>query len=737
MSERFSDQFDFHNCEDEPIRTPGAIQSHGSIILLDARSLQVTGFSDNAAAEIERALGQPVEAWSADQSPLADLLAPLKAAMKTAADWPIRYAVGTGNQSWQVTVSARGRRLLLELEHGTRKVDTTVGDLAYLITRVKAASTVEELVQTAVTAVRSITGYDRVMVYRFAEDWHGEVIAESLASGVTGFLGLHFPATDIPAQARALYLENEIRMIANVDDATVPVCSLSSLAEDANPDLSDCSLRAVSPIHLKYLRNMGVAASMSISLVRDGKLWGLIACHHRTPRYVSVDARLSAKLVGDVLSLCLRLVEDSDRMKIRLRHNLRQAELVEKFVHSDELVPTLERYGDELRRLYDSEGFAVVNDQQVHTAGQCPPPADLLRLANHVRGVMQAGNQPVFSCSSWATPLFEAQADTAAGVLVLAPGSDYRTLVLWLRPEAPEQVVWAGKADKMPDDPLNPRASFARWSEQKRGVARAWKDWELQAAEDLLTSLQKLALRQLERLQRLSENLARSNKDLEDFAFIASHDLQEPLRKIEAFSSMIEEELAEETVDRTLLSDYLTRITSASDRLRSLVSDLLTYSRVGRLDYEDSECDWREILDKAIELLELPEKQRTTIEVVGEFPLSRSSPVLLRMVFQNLLSNALKYADEERTNHITVSGSGSSVQGWEISVADTGIGFDPDMAEAVFKPFLRLNSKSRYPGSGIGLAIVRKAAQRLGATVTAWSKPGEGSRFTVQLPPQA
>lgn len=735
MSERFSDQFDFRNCEDEPIRTPGAIQSHGAVLLLEAQTLRVTGFSNNAGTEIERALGQPVTAWDTDQPPLATLLEPLHSAVKQGLGWPVRYSVGSGERRWQVTVSARGHRLLLELEHGSRKVDTTVGDLAYLITRVKAASSVEELVQTAVTAVRSITGYDRVMVYRFAEDWHGEVIAENLAPGMTGFLGLHFPATDIPAQARALYLENEIRMIADVDDVTVPISSLSTLAEDANPDLSDCSLRAVSPIHLQYLRNMGVAASMSISLVRDGKLWGLIACHHRTPRYVSVDARLSAKLVGDVLSLCLRLVEDSDRMKTRLRHNLRQAELVEKFVHSDELVPTLVRHGDELRRLYQSEGFAVVADQAVHTEGACPEPAEVLMIANHVRGIMQAGNQPVFSCSSWSETLFEGQADTAAGALVLAPGPDYRTLVMWLRPEAPEQVTWAGKADKAPDDPLNPRASFERWSEQKRGVARAWQDWELQAAEDLLSSLQKLALRQLERLQRLSENLARSNKDLEDFAFIASHDLQEPLRKIEAFSSMIEEELQEDTIDREALGDYLSRITSASDRLRSLVSDLLTYSRVGRLDYDYSDCDWREVLEKVIDLLDVPEKKQTPIDVQGDFPVSRTSPVLLRMVFQNLLSNALKYADAERRNRIVVTAGGAAESGWEISVRDNGIGFDPEMAEAVFKPFLRLNSKSRYPGSGIGLAIVRKAAQRLGATVTARSRPGEGSVFTIKLPP--
>ncbi|WP_336367513.1 ATP-binding protein [Marinobacter sp. C2H3] len=744
MTERFSDQFDFNRCEDEPIRTPGAIQSHGAVLLLDEHSLALTGFSENAAAVLEQITGQPqpsAQAWRADAEPLAPLLAPLKQALdaKAAPAFPLRYPLAGGRRPWQATVTRRAGRLLLELEAGLRAgggaVDTTVADLAQLIGQVKAARSVSELVQTAAAAVRSITGYDRVMVYRFAEDWHGEVVAESSAEGMVRFLGLHFPAGDIPAQARALYLENEIRMIADVDAPVVPIISVSTLARDTQPDLSDCALRAVSPIHLQYLRNMNVAASMSISLIRDGRLWGLIACHHRKPRYLPVDARLAARLVGDVLSMCLRLVEDSDVMKARLRHNLRQTELLQRFVQSDELVPSLVANGEELRQLFGASGFAVVDGNRVHSTGDAPDATDLLVLARGLRREMETQGQVLWSTSECRTEWFEGQASQAAGLLALAPASDDRVLVVWTRAEAPEQITWAGRADKLPDDPLNPRASFERWSELSRGKARPWTNWELEAAEGMLSALQKLALRQLERLQRLSENLARSNKDLEDFAFIASHDLQEPLRKIEAFSSMITEELDAPKPDTDLLRDYLSRITGASSRLRHLVSDLLTYSRVGRLDYEQAECDWAEVLGKTVDLLDVRTAYvdaRVTIR--GEFPVTRSAPVLLRMVFQNLLSNALKYGDAERLNEITVEGRKLSDGSYDIRVSDTGIGFDPEMSEAIFKPFLRLNSKSRYPGSGIGLAIVRKAASRLGATVTASSVPDQGSEFRVLVP---
>ncbi|MEC7816440.1 MAG: ATP-binding protein [Pseudomonadota bacterium] len=735
MAERFSDQFDFQRCEDEPIRTPGAIQSHGAVVLLDAESYAVTGYSDNAADMITRATGLPVGNWSSDSEPLSSLVLPIKEAIRNGAAWPLRQTHFRGTRLWQTTVSKRGRRLILELETGRRQVDTTVGDLAQLIAQVKSARSINELVQTASVAVRSITGFDRVMVYKFAEDWHGEVIAESLASDMPGYLGLHFPASDIPAQARALYLENEIRMIADVDAPIIPITSLSTLAEDTNPDLSDCSLRAVSPIHLQYLRNMGVAASMSISLVRDNKLWGLIACHHREPRYITVDARLAAKLVGDVLSMCLRLVEDSDLMKARLRQNLRQTAMIERFVQSDELAPALAQNAEDLRQLFRATGFAVVDGQRVYRSGQCPDDADLLTLAGVVRAEMQSNLRQIHAQSSWPAPLFDGHLQQAAGLLAMAPSADYEVMALWLRAEEPEEITWAGAIQKVEDDPLNPRASFERWSEQRRGKARAWTSWELDAAEDLHSALQKVALRQLERLQTLSENLARSNQDLEDFAFIASHDLQEPLRKIEAFSSMIDEELEEKTPDTETVRDYLHRITSASGRLRALVGDLLTYSRVGRLEYDDSECDWQSLIRKSADLLGVEDRTDASIEIAGTFPVTRSSPVLLRMVFQNLLSNALKYSDPARHNTIRVTGEQDAGGRWNIRVQDAGIGFDPEMSEAIFKPFLRLNSKSHYPGSGIGLAIVRKAASRLGARVSATSEPGQGSEFRLILDP--
>lgn len=742
MTSHFSDGFDFTNCEDEPIRTPGAIQPHGFVILLEEKSLSVCGFSSNADKFLHTAFEQ---SSSASQDARPKLPAPLIEALRNKLSqakgvWPLSFTL----EKLQFSVSRRNGRLMLCGEPEDSTATTTVEDLTALVAEVKAARSVDELLSTAVTAVRSITGYDRVMVYRFAEDWHGEVLAESRSSDMTSYLGLHFPATDIPAQARALYLENEIRMIVDVDAGTVPIESLSESPVDTNPDLTDCTLRAVSPIHLQYLRNMGVGASMSISLIRDGRLWGLVACHHREPRYVSMGARLSAKLVGDVLSLCLRLVEDTEIMEQRLRRQIYHNRVVEQCLKSDELVPTISKASQEFLKLFDADGFAIVNQGHVVSTGEAPGDEQLLILANHVGKEMKTGQQSVVAWHRCDTELFAGQGRLAAGVLALAPSPDFDVLCLWTRKEDPLTIEWAGKEEKQPDDPLTPRASFAQWSEQLRGVARKWKPWELEAADELLVALQKLALRQMERLQQLSDNLARSNRDLEDFAFIASHDLQEPLRKIEAFACMVGEELEQQPADMELIHDYLARVSNASVRLRTLVSDLLTYSRVAKMDYGSEECDWKQTIAKCIDLLEQQANYSSyTITMAGEFPVTRSSPVLLRMIFQNLLSNALKYGDDARPNEIKVTGiapdavessDGEGNQAWLVTISDTGMGFDPAKAEDIFMPFLRLKSRTSRPGSGIGLAIVQKAAERLGVLVSATSVPGQGSTFSVNVP---
>ncbi|MDX1635161.1 MAG: ATP-binding protein [Marinobacter sp.] len=733
MASRFSDRFDFENCEDEPIRTPGGIQSFGALRLLDADSFCLLLESDNAGQLFQQAFA------GLECDPSSGLPESFHRHLKHQSDsgksvWPQRHFSPATEGGWHLTVHREGSHLLVELEPSDQIRPTAVTDLAALIQQVKSARTVEELMTTAADAVRGITGFDRTLVYRFAEDWHGEVVAESRDPTMTSFLGLHFPASDIPAQARQLYVENEIRLIADVEGDVVPLRAHDRRGP-ANPDLSVCSLRAVSPIHLQYLRNMGVRASMSISVIRDGRLWGLIACHHRSPRHVSVDARLAAKLVGDVLSLCLRLVEDSDAMRARLRHSLYQREILEAFLQSDELTSSLMAKANPLRRLFNASGFAVVERERVMGDGHLPGNADVLKLASWVRKQMGAHNLGLYHCNGWPEPVFPNQAETAAGVLALSPTSDHSVVVLWLRMEEPREIVWAGQHELVSGDPLNPRHSFEQWSQQRRGVARPWADWELDAAEEMLVALQKLCLRQLERLQRIAVNLERSNRDLEDFAFIASHDLQEPLRKIEALSSLILEELEQPDFDRVEVQGYVGRVSGAAARLRALVGDLLTYSRVGRLDYQVAECDWRDIIGRTIELLDTEiASAGAEVRLSGDFPVSRASPVLLRMVFQNLISNAVKYRNPDGPRPL-VDVVSNQVEGvWRVDVIDNGIGFDPEKSEAIFKPFHRLHSKSRYPGSGIGLAIVRKAAERIGARVTASSSPGTGSCFSVIFP---
>ena len=289
-------QPDVSTCDVEPIHIPGAIQPHGVLVALDVTTFEILQVSANAttffgvtpAEVLRRPLASLLGAGA------EDALAGVRLARSTAGE-PFAITVGG------VRLDARAHRYqgiaILEIERHDDSAASSDGALRSALARLQRSNSVIELCKIAVDAVRALTGFDRILLYRFDDEGHGDVIEESLAEGVDSYLGLRFPASDIPRQAREMYLLNWLRLIP--DSSYVPVSLVPAQRPDTGTplDLSFATLRSVSPVHLEYLRNMGVGASMSISLVRAEMLWGLIACHHRSPRHVSLGARAACEVI--------------------------------------------------------------------------------------------------------------------------------------------------------------------------------------------------------------------------------------------------------------------------------------------------------------------------------------------------------------------------------------------------------------------------------------------------------
>ncbi len=513
---------DLTNCDREPIHIPGSIQPHGALIVLDPGNLKVI----QVAGDTGRLLGlTPDEllghGLKARIGPAA--LERLRAfsAQDIATPRPL-FAFETGvkyrGQPLEAFVHMSGGTLVIELEPCHSEPLVNPAAIAQgMIMRVHDEADLPGFFQTVANEVRGATGFDRVMVYQFQKDESGEVIAEAKADDLEPYLGLHYPATDIPKPARELFLRNWTRLIPNVHSTAAPITPALNPITGKPLDLTFGVLRAVSPIHLEYLSNMGVAASMSLSLVVEGKLWGLIACHHYKPHHLRQTLRSVCDLFAQMISLQLQEKLAAKALSDRLRMKRIHAELVEAMVRENDLGEALIRRHPNLIDYIPAEGVAVLCHGRVTRLGRTPTDEQLCDLVGWLKVSIRDGMFMTDCLPEHYAPAKD-YADVASGIIVLSASRSPQDYVFWFRPEVLSTVTWAGnpaKAVETGEDGirLSPRKSFAAWTETVRGRSPPWNDRTAEAARDLLISMLDVVVRHMDQVMREREQ-ARGQQDL-------------------------------------------------------------------------------------------------------------------------------------------------------------------------------------------------------------------------------
>ncbi len=490
---------DLTNCDREPIHIPGAIQPHGILLTVTEPDLVVRQASDNVVAQ----LGRPLEAVLGE--PLASVVGPggargagARAAAPGGGPRGVTRGVVAddgGTRAHQLRVHRSGGLVVAELEPRAAGVDATafVHQVSQAMIAMHGARGVLDVCDRAAAEVKQLTGYDRVMIYRFDDDGHGEVIAEARELELAPFLGHHYPATDIPRQARALYLRQALRLIVDVDYVPSAIVPEDDPLSGQPLDLGLATLRSVSPIHLQYLRNMGVTGTMVISLTRGGELWGLIACHHYFPHYVDHSVRAACQFIGEMLSLQFTREEASDDTRDREALREVRTELLGRVRLAPTLSAALRDGADRLLDLCAADGVAILLEGERVVFGDVAEVATEQRI---LAELPRAG--PVAMSDRLPGELAGLDRETGlCGALALELPRGVGRHIVWYRREWRHEVTWGGDpSDSLAPDlssrdakDLSPRRSFEAWSQAVVGRSRPWRAVEIEAATELVSSL--------------------------------------------------------------------------------------------------------------------------------------------------------------------------------------------------------------------------------------------------------
>ncbi|MEH3112653.1 ATP-binding protein [Pedobacter terrae] len=726
---------DLTNCDQEPIHIPGKIQSHGFLVAVDQNSSTISYISENTGSflkeEAKNLLNKPLSA-------LNDLIEQPDSALhiedllklgiiRKSFDAISPHPLEINGNPFYLIISSSKNDWLLEFEPVTLQFDiqSSIGRSASSMLQGKNISA---LLKGAAKEVKRLINYDRIMVYKFLEDGHGEVVAEEKEADLEAFFGLHYPASDIPKQARELYKLNLTRLIADVNIADSKVITYK---ENEALDLTNGGLRAVSPIHIQYLRNMGVHSSFSISLISHGELWGLIACHNYSPKFIDYKAREGAKLIGQILSSALEYRQEEEDAQVIEQFKSTATILLEHLNRDKYLIEAITTHKRTVLDATKATGAAVIFENELKTIGNVPSDEDISELAEWLKKNSDESIYYTHRLSEIFSPAKKYKT-VASGILSCVINKEMGEMIIWFKPEMITNVNWAGNPDKPVISSenglmnLSPRKSFEIWSEVVNNTSEKWMPEEiasvLRIREIIITDINKKA----NEIRILNEKLQAAYEELDTFSYTISHDLRTPLTSIKTYAELMLKNKSMDEGGKKMLD----RIMVGADKMNLLIKEILNLARVGRSEINFETVNIADLLKDITNEVWAAYKADHVTLILGQLPSIKGDKTMITQVFTNLIGNAVKYSAKVEKPEVEVS---AYIEGGEIiySVKDNGIGIDNRYYDRVFELFKRMDNVKDIEGSGVGLAIVKRIVEKHHGRVWFESKLNVGSTFFV------
>lgn len=720
------------DCHEEKIHTSGHIQNFGYLLGLDAESHTLKFFSSNIQEVLDvdqTLLGKKITDHSGIYAELLESVVLKNLDLSDLREVDVYLDKILIREKWyHLTIYKYGGNIFLEIE----KVLEHFHQRTFVSKKYESisnATSSAEIWQELLNAVFDAIDYDRIMVYRFLEDGSGKVIAEKIKNNVESFLHLHYPESDIPRQAREIYLKKRKRIFSNVNEAPVPIISQS----EEPLDLTYCTLRAMSPVHGQYLKNTGVASSFSTSIVVGNKLWGMVTCQNIEPKHIDLVNRVRSEVFTVIAANAYTSYKSRQNLDDNIELDKRIQVLKSHLQKHDSLEESLFSHLEEMREYPKADGLAVVVGHQIRTSGLVPSDEHILKIVEYARdnplknfystndfGNSQQGNL--------------GDLENAAGVMFGFTDDRRHELLIWFRAEVDTQKLWAGNPSKETSETvmngdhqmvMSPRKSFATYIEDIKGKAQPWKSRDVFAAKKVVAAILETTYTQFRRVQELNEELKNLNDELDSFSYTISHDLGTPLTVMKLNAQLLERSHHDNPEVRKRISSILQEILGMENMMR----DVLQLSRAKSSEIAIKELETNKIIRKICYDAQLTINQTTEI-ILGKTPNVLADETMLMQVFLNIIGNAVKYSSKQEVPRVEINGEevGDTVV---YTIKDNGIGIPKEAQEKMFKIFNRMDNAKDFQGNGVGLSIVYRIMKRLGGSISYESKVNEGTTFTV------
>ncbi|MCL8538881.1 ATP-binding protein [Chryseobacterium gallinarum] len=723
----------FVECHEEPIHIPGHIQSFGYLIGIDAESHSITFFSRN--------ISDIFTIRSSDE--LFDKkLTDFPESFQTIIDSDIYTSLNKftrrenetyfdkifiGGKEYHFSVFKSGQYIFLEFEEVLINPDKRISNK---YDNFYAIDNEQDLWNHLLETLSKVVNYDRMMVYKFMMDGSGKVIAEKKNEDMESFLGLHYPESDIPKQARELYLKKRKRIFSNIDADRIPILSKAKV----EIDLTFAASRAMSPVHGQYLRNLGVSSSFSVSIIIDNHLWGLVTCQNIKPKHIDLEDRVQAGIFTALAANAFSSFKSKSELNYRVELNGKLSQLKTNFLKHNYLFDSLVENKTEIKNLPEANGLAIISDENIVTEGITPASPVINTIA---QWALENTEGPVYVNRSFLKHHGEELdlPDNAAGIIIYFIEREKKEMLIWFRKEFDEHINWAGNPEKKVEvfsqngedrQMISPRTSFHIFTENIKGHSKRWNSRNIQAVQAVRDLILETSHKNYITIKRLNDELKKVNEELDSFSYTISHDLGTPLTVMKLNAQMLLGNLAE---DSEKSKKKINAIIEEIDNMAEMMQDVLQLSRAKHSELQLENLRTATTIQKISENAKITYGSPKSEIIIKECPDVLADKTMLHQVFLNIINNAVKYSSHREQPKVEIEGTEEG-QTIIYRISDNGIGIPKEDKPKMFKIFNRMDNAKKFKGNGVGLSIVHRVMKRIGGSVD-YESNKEGTSFIL------